>query len=152
MTEAVKPTFLHNGVTITLEASGRFSAMAPDGRITSGSLEGIKKALDKKGTFATFKAFTIFHSYRSLELQELTVIGVVEPKRHFGHRSWKVQDSSGRLRDISEVFEDTAANRAAAQAYIDMVKEHRKVRDEQEQAEAEARTKIKSREPEKKAA
>jgi hypothetical protein len=147
-----KPTFIHNGVTITLEDNGRFTAEGPTGRITSGSLEGIKKRLDKDGVFTPFKAFSFNNGYyRVGELQEFTVVGIAEPRRRYGARQWKViEGEGGRTIEKSEVYEDTPANRAAAMAYLAMVKEHRKVRDEQELQEQKALAKMVARLPEKK--
>lgn len=141
-------TFDHNGVTITLTGSGRFTAEGPNGKITSASLEGIKKRLDEGGVFTPFKAFTLRPLYRGAEMESVTVVGFAAPRRRYGSREWKIVDSGGHKSQLSEVYEDTPANREAAKAYLDAMKEHRKVREHQDQLEQKLLGKVKSRRPE----
>lgn len=147
MNAAIKPMFVHNGTTITLEDNGRFSAMSPTGRITSGSLDGIKKRLDKDGVFEQFKGFTLRSLYRGDELEEVTVIGFAEPRRRFGQREWKIIDARGNKSQRSEVYEDTPTNRALAKQYLEMRKAHLKQREESDAAESKLRGKLKTRRP-----
>lgn len=151
----IKSAFVHNDVAITLESNGRFSAMGPNGRVTSNSLDGIKKQLDKLGTFKTFKAFTIrggyYGSASGVLIQDCTVVGVIQPRHRYGSPEWKLEKNGGVSAGVaSEVYLDTPANRAAAKAYAALVAEHKKVREKQDEAESKALAKITSVRPEKK--
>lgn len=140
------PTFDHNGVTIELLSSGKFRAMSPTGPVTSGSLDGIKKRLDKEGVFTPFKAFALNTYYHAEGIKDFTVVGYVEPRRRFGLRQWKT-DTNGTM---PEVYEDTPANRELAKQYLQMRKDHRKAKEQFEKDENALLVKMKARRPEAK--
>lgn len=149
-----KPTFLHNGVTITLESNGKFAAMGAEGRITSSSLDGIKKRLDKNEAFKPFKAFRLVSHYDhksgiSLDqIEECTVVGIAEPRRRYNSRAWKIT-AEGRHGTMEAylVYEDTPENRKQAKAYLELERKNAKARKEAEAAEKKAKDAIKSRTP-----
>lgn len=139
----------HNGVAITINPdNAKFEARVNGKKITAPSFDAMKRQIDKLQVFKSFKIL-ILPRYYGHRMEEDEVIGLGRRKGGYP-RGTPVFKS--KLRDeLSEVIEDTPANRKAIADLLALQKEHAKIHDEHQAAEYKAAAAIPRRSAEKEA-
>lgn len=133
----------HEGVKISLNERGAFTATIKGKFQSAPSLDAMKKRIDesKRDTFVPFEAYQIGRYSDRSDLKAFTVTGVVKLRTtRYSTRTHSFQCSDNRERDY--VNPVTPENTKAANEYLSALKETRRIKDEREKVETKLAAKI----------